>query len=367
MMPPVPTVPVEFADSRYDVTIRPGLIGDAGAALRAVSKARRAAVVTDEHVGPLHSAALADSLAAAGFEVVAVTLPCGEGHKTLASVSTIYDALLAARIERTTPVLGLGGGIVGDTAAFAAATVLRGVPYAAVPTSLLAMVDASVGGKTGVNHAAGKNLIGAFWSPAAVLIDPAVLATLPDAELRAGLAECVKHDVIRDASHFAAMERDAGRALSRDVAYLTDLVAHNVRIKAAVVRADPFERGERAHLNYGHTFGHAIEAATRHAVGHGEAVALGMVAAGRMAVALGMFDAAGQSRVEALLQAIGLPTGGLSRHGVSASAVVDAMGSDKKVEAGRVRFVLAESIGRVVLRDDVPAAAVAAAVEGVMG
>ena len=366
MMPPVPTVPVQFADAAYDVTILPGLLAEAGARVREVSKAAKVAVVTDEHVGPLHLAALADSLESHGFAVTAVTLPCGEKHKSLASVGRIYDALLAARWERSAPVVGLGGGIVGDTAAFAAATVLRGVPYVAVPTSLLAMVDASVGGKTGVNHAAGKNLIGAFWSPKAVLIDPAVLSTLPDEELRAGLAECVKHDVIRDAGHFAAMERDAGRALSRDVEYLTKLVAHNVAIKAAVVRADPFERGERAHLNYGHTFGHAIEAATGHAVGHGDAVSLGMVAAGRAAVSLGMFDSGEQSRVEALLEQVGLPTGGLRRHGASADQIVAAMAGDKKVEGGRVRFVLAEAIGRVTLRDDVPAGAVREAVELLM-
>src|SRR5207248_4211535 len=192
------------------------------------------------------------SLAKAGFEATTATILAGEDHKTLSDLLPVYDALLRARTERTTPVLALGGGVIGDMAGFVAATVLRGVPFVQIPTSLLAMVDASVGGKTGVNHAVGKNLIGAFHQPIAVLIDPKVLQTLPERELRGGLAECIKHDIIRDAEGFAELEHHIDSALTLDIDYLAGLIAHNVAIKARVVEADPFERGERAHLNFGH-------------------------------------------------------------------------------------------------------------------
>src|SRR5256714_7172508 len=184
----------------------------------------------------------------------------------------------------------MGGGVIGDMAGFVAATVLRGVPFVQVPTTLLAMVDASVGGKTGVNHSTGKNLIGAFHQPIAVFIDPEVLRTLPERELRGGLAECIKHDIIRDSDGFARLEKNIARALSLDLDYLAELVAHNVAIKARVVEADPFEKGERAHLNFGHTFGHAIETVSHYSYSHGECVALGMVAAAKLAMDLGMID-----------------------------------------------------------------------------
>src|SRR5207248_3627997 len=215
------------------------------------------------------------SLAKAGFEATTATILAGEDHKTLSDLLPVYDALLRARTERTTPVLAPRGGLIGDMAGFVAATVLRGVPFVQIPTSLLAMVDASVGGKTGVNHAVGKNLIGAFHQPIAVLIDPQVLKTLPMRELRGGLAECIKHDIIRDAEGFARLEESIERALKLEIPYLTELVAHNVAIKAAVVAADPFEKAERAHLNFGHTFGHAFETLTNYAMSHGEAVGLG--------------------------------------------------------------------------------------------
>src|SRR5207249_2773006 len=180
-------------------------------------------------------------------------------------------------------IIAFGGGVVGDLAGFVAATILRGVPFIQMPTTLLAMVDASVGGKTGIDHAIGKNLIGAFHQPRAVLIDPNVLRTLPPRELRSGLAECVKHDIIRDGDHFATLEASMAKALALDIDYLTNLVAHNVAIKARVVAADPFEKGERAHLNFGHTFGHAIETVSNFSYAHGESGALGMIAASRLA------------------------------------------------------------------------------------
>ena len=287
----------------------------------------------------------------------------GTPRKTVETVHRLYDQILQHRIDRHTPVIALGGGVVGDMTGFVAATVLRGVPFVQVPTTLLAMVDASVGGKTGVNHAVGKNLIGAFHQPLAVLIDPEVLRTLPPRELRAGLAECIKHEVIRDASGFERLERDVDRALALDMPFLTELIAHNVAIKARVVEADPFERGERAHLNFGHTFGHAIETVCHYEYLHGECVALGMVAATHAAVRLGMFDARDRQRVLDLIRRAGLP--------VTAKLPVDdvltSMLFDKKVRAGKVRFILPDRIGHVVIREDVPAEVVRESVESLRG
>jgi 3-dehydroquinate synthase len=354
-------VPVEIPGIQpYEITVAPGLLGRAGDVLRALSKSSKAAIVTDSHLATTHLPALRDSLARAGFEPIVATLPSGEDHKTLGDLLPIYDALLNARIERTTPVLALGGGVVGDMAGFVAATVLRGVPLVQIPTSLLAMVDASVGGKTGVNHAVGKNLIGAFHQPVAVLIDPEVLKTLPERELRGGLAECIKHDIIRDADGFTELEHHIDRALALDIDYLAGLIAHNVAIKARVVEADPFERGERAHLNFGHTFGHAIETISHYAYSHGECVALGMAAASFTAMKLGLIDDVARQRILNVIRKARLPVSGLT---LSVSDVVDAMHFDKKVKSGRVRFILPDHIGHVIIRNDVPETVVREAVE----
>src|SRR5215469_9612202 len=209
-------VPVNLEGSQYQITVQPGLLPEIGSIVAGLCKSKRAGIVTDSEVGPRYLTTVAESLRGAGIEPVVATIPAGEDHKTLADLAPIYDALLSARIERSTPILALGGGVIGDMTGFVAATVLRGVPFIQVPTTLLAMVDASVGGKTGINHAVGKNLIGAFHQPIAVLIDPAVLRTLPPRELRGGLAECIKHDIIRDADGFAQLEREIHRALKLD-------------------------------------------------------------------------------------------------------------------------------------------------------
>ena len=347
----MPTVDVDVLSAPYRITIEPGLLSRAGELLRSLTKSPRVGVVTDDILAPLHLPALEASLRNAGFEPVVSRIPAGESHKTLATISNVYDTLLAARIERTTPIIALGGGVVGDMAGFVAATILRGVPFVQVPTTLLSMVDASVGGKTGIDHAVGKNLIGAFHQPIAVLIDPTVLKTLPPRELRSGLAECIKHEIIRDAEGFSSLERSIGRALSLDVDFLAELIAHNVAIKARVVEADPFERGERAHLNFGHTFGHAIESVSKFAYAHGEAISLGMAAASHAATKLGMLDEASARRIVHLLGAAGLPTGGMT---LNVDDVTRAMFFDKKVKSGRLRFVLPDRIGHVVIRDDVP-------------
>lgn len=353
-------VNVNLQTGRYDIVIRRGLLAEVGQVLARLSPSRKAAIVTDSYVGPKYASIVKESLARAGIDAVISTIPAGEDHKTLSDLAPVYDTLLSHKIERNTPVIALGGGVIGDMTGFVAATVLRGVPFVQVPTTLLAMVDASVGGKTGINHSTGKNLIGSFHQPIAVLIDPDVLATLPPREIRGGLAECIKHDIIRDAEGFADLQKNISRALRLDLDYLAQLVAHNVAIKARVVEADPFERGERAHLNFGHTFGHAIESISRYSYSHGESVALGMTAAARAATDLGMIDESARRRIVSLIEQAELPTRGLT---LDPKAVVDAMIFDKKVKDGRVRFVLPDRIGHVVIRDDVPTNVVTRAVE----
>jgi 3-dehydroquinate synthase len=357
-------VPVRLAGHSYDILVRTRLLADIGPWLAAHAKTAKAALITDSNVLAQHGQTVIASLKSAGVEPIVAALPPGEDHKTVADLVPVYDKILAARIERSTPVLALGGGVVGDMAGFVAATILRGVPFVQIPTTLLAMVDASVGGKTGVNAPAGKNLIGAFHQPIGVLIDPLVLKTLPASELCGGLAECIKHDIIRDAAGFADLEANIHKALALDMDYLSALVAHNVAIKARVVEADPLEHGERAHLNFGHTFGHAIETVSRHSYSHGQCVALGMTAACFAAEKLGLLTDADRRRVVAVIAKAGLPTNGLK---LSAADVVNAMGFDKKVAAGKLRFVLPQGIGRVIIRDDVPTDLVRQAVESLRG
>jgi 3-dehydroquinate synthase len=335
-----------------------------GAWLKTKSKSSKVAVVSDGNVWPQHGEALVRSLKLAGLEAIVTVLPAGEDHKTISDLLPVYETILAGRIERTTPVLALGGGVVGDMTGFVAATLLRGVPFVQIPTTLLAMVDASVGGKTGVNSRAGKNLIGAFHQPIGVLIDPLVLATLPAAELRGGLAECIKHEIIRDADGFSDLEAHIHKAIALDMSYLTELIAHNVAIKARVVEADPKEHGERAHLNFGHTFGHAIESVSEYQYSHGESVALGMTAAVFLAAKLGMIDEPQRRRVVEIIRKVDLPIGGLK---LDVATVVEVMAFDKKVEAGRLRLILPDRIGHVVIRDDVPLPMVTSAVESLRG
>lgn len=345
------TISVNLANQPYAITVRPGLLREAGAMIRSLSKAAKAAVVTDTDVEPHHGGTLVASLREAGFDVLLARVPAGEDQKHLGTIDALYGRFLSARIDRSTPIIALGGGVVGDMAGFVAATILRGVPLVQIPTSLLAMVDASVGGKTGVNHEVGKNLIGAFHQPIAVLIDPETLRTLPEAELRGGLAECIKHDIIRDADGFARLEKNIDRALALDIDYLAELVAHNVAIKAKVVESDPFEHGERAHLNFGHTFGHAIETVSEYSYSHGQCVAFGMAAAAFAASRLGMIDEPTRLRIVTLIERAGLPTTGLE---LSTADIVNSMAYDKKVKSGKLRFILPDRIGHVVIRDDVP-------------
>lgn len=295
------------------------------------------------------------SLTSAGFEVASCTLPPGERYKTLNSIQKLYDIALENRLERSSTMVALGGGVIGDMTGFAAATWLRGINVVQVPTTLLAMVDSAIGGKTGVNHPHGKNLIGAFHQPRLVLIEPDVLKTLPMREFRAGMAEVIKYGVIWDAELFAQLEASKRLDQLRYVKpeLINYILTHSCQAKADVVSKDEKEGGLRAILNYGHTIGHAVESLTGYRlVNHGEAVAIGMVAAGQIAVELGMWQNVDTERQNALIQKTGLPT--QLPTGVDIEEIIQALQLDKKVKAGKVRFVLPTEIGVVTVTDEVP-------------
>ncbi len=298
-------------------------------------------LLTDENARP-HAARARASLGDA--QVVEVVLPAGELHKTLASVEQIWDAALAARVDRDALVLAVGGGVVGDLAGFAAATLLRGIAVAHVPTTLLAMVDSAVGGKTGIDRPEGKNLVGAFHQPRFVLADLTTLGSLPDRELVAGLAEVVKSAWLAGEAEVRALEHDAPALRARDTSALRRAISMSLQLKASIVGADPTERGARAHLNLGHTIGHAIETASGYALRHGEAVALGLIAALRIGSRLGDADAIDVARMTALLAALGLPIDLDARLGDGAAVLIDA---DKKRAGGRIRFIVPGRPGQV--------------------
>ncbi len=334
-------------------------MGALGSIVREVAAAERCALVSDSNVGALHGSAVRTALQAGGFEVLQAALPAGESNKNLDTVRALYDHLLDARLERRSPVVALGGGVTGDTAGFAAATYLRGVPFVQCPTTLLAMVDSSVGGKVGVNVPQGKNLIGAFYQPVVVIADPLVLATLPAREIRCGLAECIKHAILQDEGLFVFIEENADAILRLDPDVLAELVRRNVAIKAAVVAADEREAGVRAHLNLGHTFGHAIEATTGYGkIQHGEAVALGLVAACEAGTRHGLCDPQITERVRALLSRLGIDARAKIADDQELNA---AMSLDKKVRESRIRFVLPTKIGEVTIRDDLADETISAA------
>jgi 3-dehydroquinate synthase len=353
---------------RYQIRIEPGLLGQLGSLLRPIVPHGRAALIVDAAVADDHGRTAEASLREGGYELIKAVMNSGEQHKSLQTVSLFYEQFLEARFERQSPVVALGGGVVGDTAGFVAATLLRGVPFVQCPTTLLCMVDAGVGGKVGVNTRQGKNLVGAFHQPALVVVDTDTLATLPPRELKCGLAECVKHAVICDASLFDWIDDRLDAILKLDSAVMVELVERNVRIKAEVVMADEKEQGRRALLNFGHTFAHAIEKTQTYdsKVGfhHGEAVALGMVAAARLAATNGMCDADVPRRLSALLNRIGLPTAAPL---APTDTLMDAMRSDKKARDGRLHLVLPRGIGDAVVEPAPSDAAIEQAWESVRG
>ena len=342
-MPVHSNITVELAERSYPIAIGTGLIG-AGFDLSEHVGGSDCLVVTNETVGPLYLDKLTASLG--GKAVHTVELPDGESHKHLGSVSAVIDALVDSGANRDTTVIALGGGVVGDIAGFAAASYMRGVAFVQVPTTLLAQVDSSVGGKTGVNHPGGKNLIGAFHQPGLVLIDTDTLATLPDRELSAGLAEVIKHAAIADIDYFATLERDMPALLDRNPDALAAAIARSCEIKAAVVAEDEREHGKRALLNFGHTFGHAIENTVGYGEWlHGEAVAAGMV----MASQLSDVSDVARIRLRDLISAAKLPVDATS---VDAASLWQAMKLDKKVLAKRLRFILLRELGDAYVTDD---------------
>ncbi|MFU8815125.1 MAG: 3-dehydroquinate synthase [Pseudomonadales bacterium] len=346
-------VQVELGARSYPIYIGRGLLAQ-GELLRRHIGGRQVAIISNEVVAPLYlgrvRAALGD-----GFQVDELLLPDGEQHKNLQSFAAVMDFLLERRHNRSTTLIALGGGVVGDLTGFAAATFQRGVDFIQIPTTLLAQVDSSVGGKTAVNHPRGKNMIGAFYQPRCVIADISVFDTLPDREYRAGLAEVLKYGVIRDAAFFDWLEEHATDLGNRNPAAVALAVRRSCEIKAEVVAADEREGGLRAILNFGHTFGHALETLTGYrALLHGEAVAIGMVMAADLSARQGMLPGEDARRLKSLLAVLGLP---VAPPAVAASDMLEAMGMDKKVLDGRLRLVLAEAVGRVVVSDRVDTAA----------
>jgi 3-dehydroquinate synthase len=355
-------VRVELGARGYDIQVGAGLIARAGAGIAPMARGRRVVVVTDETVAKLHLPALIAGLDAAGLSHATVRVPPGEGTKDFEHYTELAERILDLGIERRTLIVALGGGVVGDLAGFVAATLLRGLDYVQVPTTLLAQVDSSVGGKTAINSAHGKNLVGAFHQPVLVLADIDTLATLPRRELLAGYAEVVKYGLIRDLGFFEWLERDGSKLLAGEKAALTRAVAESCAHKAAVVAADERESGERALLNFGHTFGHALEAETGFGseLLHGEAVAAGMALAFDFSVRLGHATLQSAERVRRHLSAMGLPVGlaSASKRRLDADQLLNHMRRDKKVRDGRLTFILAREIGDTFVARDVPEAAV---------
>ena len=355
----IQTVRVDLGARSYDVRIGQGLLDRAGAEVLALAGRRRVAVLTDRTVAERHLPRLQEALRAEGIEAPALILPAGEATKSWSHLGEAVEWLIAQRIERKDLVIALGGGVIGDLAGFAAAILRRGVRFVQIPTSLLAQVDSSVGGKTGINSPQGKNLIGAFHQPALVLADIDVLATLSPRDFRAGYGEVAKYGLLGDESFFDWLEA-AGPTLSRDPAALQRAVHHSVAMKAGIVQRDETEQGERALLNLGHTFGHALESASGYSdrLLHGEGVAVGCTLAFELSARMGLCSQEAPSRVSAHFAAMGLPSRIAQIPGdlPDDAALIALMGQDKKVQDGKLRFILARGIGQSFVTDAVDAA-----------
>jgi len=343
------TIPVALAGRAYDVVVGPGLIDRAGDRIAPLLKTKRTAIVTDSNVGEHHGERLAVSLEKAGVAVDVITVPAGEESKSFEGLASLSDQLLDLELDRGDVIVAYGGGVVGDLAGFAAAIYKRGIDFVQVPTSLLAQVDSSVGGKTAIDTPRGKNLIGAFHQPRLVLADLDVLATLPAREMACGYAEVIKYGMLGDADFFAWLEANSAAVLEGELEALTHAVARSVEMKAEIVAEDEREQGRRALLNLGHTFGHALEAETGFGddLKHGEAVGAGCALAFRFSVALGLCPAEDADRVERALRAAGLPTrlSDLPKADFDADRLIAHMGQDKKAEGGALTFILARRIG----------------------
>lgn len=355
-------VHVPLGDRAYDILIGPGLLARAGGEITSRLKGRKAAIITDEHVAPLYLEALMDALQTDGIEAVSLTLPAGEKTKSFDHLATVCDMVLAARIERNDAVIALGGGVIGDLAGFAAGIVRRGVRFVQIPTSLLSQVDSSVGGKTGVNSRHGKNLLGVFHQPDLVLADTSILDTLSLREFRAGYAEVAKYGLIDNLAFFEWLEKNWKQVFEGGQERI-EAIAVSCQSKADVVVEDEREMGRRALLNLGHTFGHALEAATQYdsaRLVHGEGVAIGMVLAHEFSARLNLASPDDAKRVESHLKTVGLPTRMSDIPGdlPGADVLLDAIMQDKKVKGGKLTFILTRGIGQSFVADDVPSSEV---------
>lgn len=358
------SVAVELGGRRYEVAIGRGLIGEAGARLAPHLPRRRTAIVTDAHVAPLHGDRLKAALEAAGIGAPLIVLPPGEETKSWAGLADLSERLLALGLDRGDVIVALGGGVVGDLAGFAAAIYKRGIDFIQIPTTLLAQVDSSVGGKTAIDTPQGKNLIGAFHQPRAVLADLDALATLPVREMRCGYAEVIKYGLLGDPAFFDWLEANGSKVVAGDVDALAFAVGRSVEMKAEIVAEDEKEAGQRALLNLGHTFGHALEAETGfgEALKHGEAVAIGMAMAFRFSAAQGLCPGQDAIRAERAIAAVGLPTDARALPGWPhrAERLIAHCAQDKKAEDGKLTFILARAIGDALVAKDVEAAALRA-------
>ena len=344
------TVDVALGERGYPIHVGAGVLSEVGPLLAPLLPRPRVLVVSNPVIAAHWLDPVRRSLEASGIDAQPLLIPDGEANKTLATLSDLLTRFLEHGADRTTSVVALGGGVVGDVAGFAAAIYQRGVPLVQIPTTLLAQVDSSVGGKTGVNHALGKNMIGAFYQPRAVLIDPDCLRTLPAREFASGLAEVVKYGAIRDFAFFGWLESEMPRLIARDPDALTHAITQSCRVKAQIVAADERESGERALLNFGHTFGHAIETGIGYGEWlHGEAVAAGMVVAAKLSARLGWIDTDDVARLAALLESAGLP---IATPPMDVAQWLTLLGRDKKVQRGQLRLVLLRALGRAVITAD---------------
>ncbi len=355
------TIVVNAAHAGYEVLIEPGLLGRVGRCAAEVAPHANALLAVDEQIAGRYGRRANASLKTAGYTTSTVPLPARESDKTLHAVEALYEVMLAARLERGSPVIALGGGIIGDIAGFAAATYLRGVPFLPVPTTLLAMVDSAIGGKTGVNvklpgGRLGKNLIGAFWQPKAVVVDPQLLESLDQRDFRCGLAECVKYAVLADASLLEFLSDNAADLARLQMDLLVTLIERCVRIKVEIVEQDERDTGRRTLLNLGHTFAHAIEAHQHLDLRHGEAVSIGLAAAAHLAVLTGRLKSDEQKRITQVLEGFKLPL--RLPQSVEVDQLLNAMLYDKKASGGRLRLVLPTGLGTAEVTDDFPASAV---------
>lgn len=343
---------VNLGERSYKIIIGSGNLQDAGKRVSQAARSKRAVIVTNPTVAKHYLDPLEKSLERAEFTVSVVKIPDGEQYKTLETVETVYNRMVDERVDRSALLIALGGGVVGDLAGFVAATYMRGIDFVQVPTTLLAQVDSSVGGKVGVNLKKGKNLVGAFYQPKLVVIDTAVLGTLPARELKAGIAEVIKYGIIWEKGFFAFVERNLEKLMRLDPAVLEKVIGVSCSIKAQVVEEDERERGLRAILNFGHTVGHAIEAVTAYKKYlHGEAISIGMACAARIALKLGMLDKETLFRIENLLCRAGLP---VKAEKLNEDQVIKHLSLDKKVKSGKLHFVMPHEIGRVTISEEVP-------------